>query len=158
MNGPSLPSEWIARLFSRFQLMYGNKVTTMWGQVDPNELRQAWAEALGKFEGSDLSAALEALLPAHPDYPPTLPQFIALCSDARSMRTRNTTLPTWRDRTPMPAHVRAQLDAFLVKATQDSREYAKSLSHPDSLPSKGAEFPIAELMARAEAIGGKRVA
>jgi hypothetical protein len=54
------------------------------------EVRQVWAESLGRFEGSDIREALDMMLTAHVDYPPTLPQFMGLCNDARRKRTQGT--------------------------------------------------------------------
>lgn len=110
---PSLPSEWVVRLFSRFQAVYGNRVQTMWGEADPMEVRSVWADSLGRFDGADIREALESVLSAHPDYPPTLPQFMGLCSDARRRRASGVAkLPPPRSG-PIPAGIQAKLDAFM---------------------------------------------
>ncbi len=117
MNGQStaLPSEWVARLFLRFQAIYGNRVATMWGDVPPDEVRGVWADSLGQFGGDDLRDALTAVFDAHPDYPPTLPQFVGLCRDAKRVRAANATkLPPPRG-VPCPPEIRAQLDATLKR-------------------------------------------
>lgn len=114
----ALPSEWIGRLFSRFQAIYGNRVATMWGESDPTEIRQVWAESLGRYEASDIREALEKVLSAHPDYPPTLPQFMGLCADAKRRRGQEAVkLPPPRSGR-IPAHIQAELDRFMgrVKA------------------------------------------
>jgi len=113
-NGQSLPSEWIARLFSRFQAIYGNRVGTMWGEADPSEVRQVWADALGRFSADDLRSALDAVMPAYPDYPPTLPQFVNLCMDSRRKRAQEAPkLPGPRG--DMPPHIQTQLRAILAR-------------------------------------------
>jgi hypothetical protein len=115
MNAPSLPNEWIARLFSRLQAIYGNRVQTMWGKVDPTEVRQVWAESLARFEGSDLREAIENVMGAYPDYPPTLPQFMGLCMDAKRKRAQETQkLPP--PKTEIPEHIRTALREFVEKA------------------------------------------
>src|SRR6478609_6817399 len=90
----ALPSEWISRLFSRFQAIYGNRVATMWGDVDLSEVRSVWADELSRFEAVDIKRALETMLIAYPDYPPTLPQFSAMCRDARAARGQAATRVT----------------------------------------------------------------
>jgi hypothetical protein len=111
----SLPSEWVARLFGRFQAIYGNRVGTMWADADPEEVRRVWGESLGRFDPADIRSALDDVVRGYPDFPPTLPQFLALCMD--SMRRRSQETPKLAaPRVPMPPHIREQLDAFVAKS------------------------------------------
>lgn len=87
----ALPSEWVSRLFSRFQAIYGNKVATMWADADLNEVRAVWGDGLGHYDAVDIKRSLETMIVAYPDYPPTLPQFVAMCRD--SMRARKQVVP-----------------------------------------------------------------
>ena len=114
MDAPSnpLPTEWVQRLFSRFQAIYGNRVTTMWGDSNPHEVQAVWAAELGRFMAEDLRGALESLRTTHPDYPPTLFQFSGLCRDARKIRAQNAVKLDYT-RTPMPDHIREQFKRFL---------------------------------------------
>lgn len=115
MSVQSLPSEWIGRLFSRFQAIYGNKVATMWGEADPSEVRDVWGEQLGRFEGSDIRYALDVCLSAYPDYPPTLPQFLGLCVDGRRRRAQEAVkLPG--PKTEIPPHIAKMLREFVERA------------------------------------------
>lgn len=107
-----LPDEWISRLFTRLQAIYGNRVSTMWGAADPQEVRTVWAERLGPF-AQDIGPALEAMERSYRDYPPTLPQFTELCRDARKRRI-GTTLRLNAPLTPMPDKIRQQLEAFKI--------------------------------------------
>jgi hypothetical protein len=84
----------------------------MWGDADQSEVRSVWADQLGRFDAVDLRAALAATLPNHPDYPPTLPQFVGLCLDARRSRA-SLAVKLPGPRTEMPEHIRAQLRAFV---------------------------------------------
>ena len=102
-----MPAEWVTRLFSRFQAIYGNRVQTMWKDADPNEVRAVWADALGPYEAQDVKRALEAMVMAYTEFPPTLPQFIALCRDSRSARTQAVAKLDYNPRGPMPDHVKA---------------------------------------------------
>lgn len=99
-------NEWIGPLFSRFQAIYGNRAQTMWKDADPNEVRSVWADALASYEAVDVRKALEAMVGAYTDFPPTLPQFKALCRDARSARTQAAPKLDYDPRGPMPRHVR----------------------------------------------------
>ncbi len=116
MSESSLASDWIQRLFSRFQAAYGNRMEAMWKNADPAEVRRAWDEELSVFPADDVIEALDAMRRAYTDWPPTLYQFADLCRDARKRRaSRATMLEHVEERAPMPASVRAQLDGFLAK-------------------------------------------
>jgi len=99
------------------QSLYGNRMDQMWGQADPADLRQAWAEELGGYSGEDIGSALADLRAAHPDYPPTLYQFANLCRDARARRTQ-TVVKIAVPRTPMPEDVRRKLAEFTKRVTR----------------------------------------
>lgn len=90
MTAPSsaLPSELIERLFLRFQAIYGNRVAQMWGDTDPQEVRQTWERELNTFQPSDIKSALETMRTAYPDYPPTLFQFVGMARDHRIKRVQ----------------------------------------------------------------------
>jgi hypothetical protein len=112
-----LPAEWISRLFLRFQAIYGNRVATMWGDADRNEVLNVWREHLGVYEGDDIREALEAMPKSYKEYPPTLPQFGDLCRDARARRTA--VMPRLdAPRMPMPDKVKQQLREFVTRATR----------------------------------------
>lgn len=85
----------------------------MWGDGDPVQTREVWASRLSDFGGEDIGRALEAMEREYRDFPPTLPQFAQLCRDARGVRMQNTKRLAG-PRTPMPDHVRAQLEAFRI--------------------------------------------
>lgn len=62
----------------------------MFGEADADDLVSTWAEGLGRFDAIDIKRGLETMLIAYADYPPTLPQFLGLCRDARAARTQET--------------------------------------------------------------------
>ncbi len=83
----------------------------MWGEVNQDEALQVWGEALGLFDASDIKEALALMQAGYKEFPPTLPQFVDLCTDAK--RRRMQTAPKLDGpRIPMPDHVRQQLTAF----------------------------------------------
>lgn len=88
MNAPSqvrpsaLPDAWIDRLFDRLEASYGSKWLNMWGNTNLSNVKALWAEKLAGFAENPkaLGYALDCL-DEHP-FPPTLPEFLALCRKA----------------------------------------------------------------------------
>ena len=81
MSNPApLPSAWVDRLFSRFVAMYGSqKVGAMWADADRDEVKGVWADALGRFTGETIAAAVRGLIDSGSQWPPTLPEFSEAC-------------------------------------------------------------------------------
>lgn len=81
MNEPSnttaLPTAWIERLFARLLTLYGRKFADQWGCVDATDLKAAWARDLADMQPERIAMGLEACK-SRP-FPPTLPEFRALC-------------------------------------------------------------------------------
>jgi hypothetical protein len=112
----ALPNEWIGKLFQRFRSIYGNRVQTMFGEADPEDLTQTWAQELGRYQASDIRSALDSIRTLHPDYPPSLFQFSGLCRDAQRRRIVDTKALIG-PKIPMPEHVKRQLAEFMAKHT-----------------------------------------
>ncbi len=74
----ALPETWISALFDQLSAMYGNRFTDMWRGIDPNKIRQVWAERLVVYPPQVLKYALEQCKDTMPS-PPSLPQFVAFC-------------------------------------------------------------------------------
>ena len=74
-----IPQAWMERLFSRLASAYGNRMTTMWGDCPQADIIDAWRTGLEGFSGEQIAAGLRRCLDAHPDWPPTLGEFRALC-------------------------------------------------------------------------------
>jgi hypothetical protein len=55
--------------------------------------RRIWAYGLREFDGETVKAALRQCQDRHPEYPPSLPQFVALCSANRSRDVFRPTQP-----------------------------------------------------------------
>lgn len=78
----SSPTPWADRLFERFAALYGHqKLATTWPVEGAAEVRQAWEEQLRRFSPEVLRKALQALIDAAGEWPPTLPQFVGLCRE-----------------------------------------------------------------------------
>lgn len=76
---PPLPAALVGRIFERLAAIYGSqRLAASWRDADAETVRLAWAEALGRFEREALAFAVREVATAHPDWPPTLGQFVAL--------------------------------------------------------------------------------
>ncbi|VWD20570.1 hypothetical protein [Burkholderia contaminans] len=78
----ALPQHWVEALFSKMAAFYGSRFASMWNGVNVVEVQKAWAIELGKLSRDQLKAGSDNLT-ALPK-PPTLPEFVALCRQARS--------------------------------------------------------------------------
>jgi hypothetical protein len=149
----ALPSEWISRLFSRFQAIYGNRVQTTWKDADPDEVRAVWGDGLARYEAPDIKRALETMMIAYPDFPPTLPRFAAMCRDARSARGQEATKVTYvRYGQPSPEVMAAihELTADPVNRKRDPKDWARRLVKRDA---DGETVNLYALASAKEALG-----
>jgi hypothetical protein len=76
----ALPERWIDKIFGRMEAMYGSLFLERWKGTDLIEVKRVWCESLASFSDNPecFTAALKALLDEH-QWPPTLPEFVALC-------------------------------------------------------------------------------
>ncbi|MTW11414.1 hypothetical protein GM658_12485 [Pseudoduganella eburnea] len=73
----ALPISWVESLFKRMHFSYGARFADMWAGVNPDEMKQHWAQRLGELSRSELATGYRML--ESRDWPPTLPEFIKLC-------------------------------------------------------------------------------
>ncbi len=73
----ALPIQWVERLITRMQALYGAKFAAQWEGVDLIALKQAWAEELAGYSGEEIARGLSAC--RERPFPPTLPEFMVLC-------------------------------------------------------------------------------
>ena len=83
MNAPltRLPDHWVESLLARMLAIYGQKFRSQWADVPAESMRETWAVALGRFDGERIKWALDQMIATCP-WPPTLPEFAALCRQA----------------------------------------------------------------------------
>lgn len=93
----------IEDVFSMLAAMYGSRLSQMWKDCDPMTVKSVWSSRLKGQDEVDIGAALEACMTALPSYPPTLPEFLGLCRDARSKRTAKVQKITGPREAPDPA-------------------------------------------------------
>lgn len=73
----------IDRLFSRFAALYGaQKVGAMWHGADIAEVKSVWAAQIEPHKDV-LRDAIQSLINQGREWPPTLPEFVALCRQFR---------------------------------------------------------------------------
>jgi hypothetical protein len=77
---------WIERIFARLLAIYGERFTAMWAGADKAEMKRVWANGLRTFNANEIQSALAACLER--EYPPNLPQFIAMCRASVNESTR----------------------------------------------------------------------
>ena len=100
-----IPIAWVDRLFLRLAALYGKHWLEMWTDVPIADVKDAWQEALRHKTAQSIGAALRHCA-LHNKFPPTAPEFAALCRDL-----------TERDRTPMlPEPRRHDIPAGLIDA------------------------------------------
>lgn len=77
-----LHDSWIEKLFQKFEDWYGSKWAAQYGDFPRDRVKATWAEELGGFAGQgDVFVQALAAQKASP-FPPTLPEFLALCREA----------------------------------------------------------------------------
>lgn len=128
------PEALVDRLFVRLGAMYGKAWLDMWTGADIAIVKTEWARALYGVEPELLRLALNALLAEGRPFPPTLPEFVALCR--QNVRKGAHRLLLTEPRTPPPSHV---FD-MLRKAAK-----AQKPEHPDHVLNVGEVYaPTAE--------------
>lgn len=88
----AVPIEAVNQVFKVLHGSYGSLFLAKFatGELDENgkdkgikSTRQVWAHGLRGMDAATITSALERVLEAHPEFPPTLPQFIALCKASK---------------------------------------------------------------------------
>ncbi|MBU9403774.1 hypothetical protein KTE13_28925 [Burkholderia multivorans] len=106
----ALPQHWVEALFSKMAAFYGSRFASMWNGVNVIEVQRAWAIELGKLSRDQLKAGSDNLT-ALPK-PPTLPEFVSLCRQARSEQAASTTRRLADERPADRATVESNLGAI----------------------------------------------
>lgn len=79
-----LPTQWIERLFARFEGMYGAKFHDAWRGTDLANVKAVWAEDLAGFATKPecIKAALDMCRDSGSPWPPSSPEFLQMCRTA----------------------------------------------------------------------------
>lgn len=73
----AVPVTWVEKLFGRLEALYGNKFVDMWRGTNVAQVKQLWAEEMGKLSPEEMKRGYAALMSR--DWPPSLPEFLKLC-------------------------------------------------------------------------------
>jgi len=130
MSVQSLPDAVVARLFTALRASYGAAFDRQW-ECPPDEnpeefgaaMKAHWARELGGYARNlrPIAYALENL----PEYPPTLPQFRALCRRAPGITAPALESPKCA---PDPAVMAKVTQAVKARSAHDSKGWAWDLA------------------------------
>lgn len=99
---PVAPADTANNVFKVFHGFYGNLFLSKFvnGQTGSDGVDQGvvsaraiWAHGLRDFDLSTVKTALARVMDAHPEFPPTLPQFVQLCRACRPREVYRHALP-----------------------------------------------------------------
>lgn len=76
----------IDQLFDRFSLLYGARMANMWEGLNPDRIKQAWRQELAEFDADIIVRAAGMLKEKEKVFPPTLPEFAALCRQTKGLK------------------------------------------------------------------------
>jgi hypothetical protein len=88
----ALPTDAVNNVFKVMHGFYGNLFLSKFSSGEQTEsgedsgvvsARQVWAHGLREFDAGHVKTALGRCMTAHPEFPPSLPQFVALCAAAK---------------------------------------------------------------------------
>jgi len=91
-----MPVDVVNNIFKVFHGFYGNlflskfstgEVGAQGGDAGIVSARQIWGHGLRHFDAGTVKAALAQCMERHPEFPPSLPQFVALCDTCRPRET-----------------------------------------------------------------------
>jgi hypothetical protein len=83
-NHSVLPDTWVEKLFQRFEDFYGAKWAAQYGGFPRERVKKTWATELSRFAGEPDRIAFAIRSQLNSPFPPTLPEFMALCRQAPS--------------------------------------------------------------------------
>ncbi len=128
MNAPlmRLPDAWVESLLARMLAIYGQKFRSQWADVPAESMRETWAVALGRFDGERIKWALEQMIATCP-WPPTLPEFAALCRQAPRDEPAKLPAPNVPPSVIEARQAEAQAIAAKVAANVPSKAWAHKL-------------------------------
>jgi len=122
----ALPDGWIDRLFQRFSVLYGKHWNEMWADVPMADVKDAWDGELAGVTGEQIARALKQL----GKFPPTLPEFSALCRPPAQPTAHRLFLPSPQidqlARGAAPAYLAAEVEK-LAQPQKDCKKWAKGI-------------------------------
>lgn len=140
-------------VFKVFHGFYGNLFLSKFvnGQADASGVdqgvvsaRSIWSHGLRDFDLSTVKTALSRTMEAHPEYPPTLPQFVALCKACA---------PRQAYQHPVAIPMSAELRAKRSKAAREAALMAITPAPEKQMQPTGLQV-LKQLIAQAVGLAG----
>ena len=111
-----IPQAWMERLFLRLTTIYGEpKMASFFGDCPQADVIDSWRTGLEGFSGEQIGAGLKRMLDVHPEWPPTLGEFRALCRPPVVNHVHRPYLVDKTPRKPIPPEIKAGIDALVAK-------------------------------------------
>jgi len=126
-----LPDSWISKIFEHMAGLYGSKFADLWNGSNMETVQRLWAEKLGGFKTMPgaIKEALDAL--DSKPWPPTLPEFIALCREAGHRHSAPVQslgyTPTAEEQAKAAEIIAKAADRMTKTDTRDHKLWAKRL-------------------------------
>lgn len=149
----------VKRLFLLFHGYYGALFLSRY-QTGDDDLQgkdrgvksamKVWQAELAHFEPQDIEAAAMRCKADHPDFPPTLPQFLALC---KAVRVRQPTKPNGPGAIEMSGELRSSYTAK-ARAEAMHRYRANLAAEVGKVETEGGIRGMQTLIAQAVALAG----
>ena len=95
--------------------MYGNKMASMWGDCPKADLMDAWRTGMEGLTSAQIKGALDTMLTAYPDWPPTLGQFLSLCKPVVPAAHRPFVSLPRQKHDKIPADIKEKIDSLIGK-------------------------------------------
>ena len=151
MNAPltRLPDHWVESLLARMLAIYGQKFRSQWADVPAESMRETWAVALGRFDGERIKWALDQMIATCP-WPPTLPEFAALCRQAPRDEPAKLPAPDVPPAVIAARQAEAEAIAAKVAANVPSKAWAHKLR---SRYLSGERLMMAQVSLASDALG-----
>ena len=127
--------------------MYGKHWLELWSGVPMEAVKATWADDLGAFSGEQIRKALDHCK-THAKFPPTCPEFVALCKQFRDTSATTLYLPAPRGELPDPT--KAILDGYLEGKRKDCRAWARKILEESAV---GRVYPSISIEFAKEALG-----
>lgn len=149
-----LPDSWITKIFDHMSGLYGSKFADLWRGSDLETVRRTWASKLAGF--ADMPKAIKEALDALDDkpYPPTLPEFLALCREAgRRLEAPKVAIeykPTPEEQAKADEMIRKAAERMTKADSRDHLEWAKKLKERHE---SGEALSLIQVNAYKEALG-----
>jgi hypothetical protein len=100
-----IPLAWVERIFERMTALYGvQKMSAMWTGVNAEQVKQTWAQSLGRYPRQAIAQAVEAMADECGAWPPSLPEFCGLVRG-------KVAAPEHRPALPVPNRTKAEIAA-----------------------------------------------